>query len=150
MSKQLSDPEEKYQPGSMPEVFQLIGAIDKKLKHMQRQTMRGADLTPPQYVALNLLWEKDGRPFKELADGCQCSRATITGIADTLEKKGLITREPNPADRRSILAKLTKKGRALKNSAPNPEQVFGGCCSCLEPNETRQLSKLLKKLNDTL
>lgn len=151
MSKQVCEtPKECYQPGSMAEVFQLIRSIEKKLKHMQRQTMRGANLTPPQYVALSLLWEKDERPFKELADGCQCSRATMTGIADTLEKKGLITREPNPDDRRSILAKLTEKGKSLQNSAPGPEQVFGGCCSCLEPDETQQLSSLLKKLNNAL
>lgn len=89
MRKQVCETtKECYQPGSMAEVFQLIGSIEKKLKHMQRQTMRGANLTPPQYVALSLLWEKDARPFKELAEGCQCSRATMTGIADTLEKKG--------------------------------------------------------------
>ena len=150
MSKQLSELEDEYQPGSMPEVFQLIGSIERKLKHMQRQTMRGAYVTPPQYVALSLLWERDERPLRELADGCQCTRATVTGIVDTLERKGLITREPNPGDRRSILAKLTEKGRTLQESAPNPEQMFGDCCNCLEPEETGQLIELLTKLDDGL
>lgn len=150
MNKQLSDLEEEYQPGSMPEVFRLIGAIEKKLGHMQRRMMQVAGLTPPQYVALSMLWEEDRRPLKELADGCQCTRATVTGIVDTLEKKRLVTREPNPGDRRSILAKLTEKGRAFQESAPSPEQMFGDCCNCLEPEETRQLIELLNKLDDGL
>lgn len=134
----------------MPEVFRLIGVIEKKLNHMQRRMMRIAGLTPPQYAALSMLWERDERPLKELADGCQCTRATVTGIADTLERKGLITREPNPSDRRSILAKLTEKGRAIQKNAPSPELMFGACCTCLEPGEARQLIELLNKLSDGL
>ena len=150
MSRQASRSVEEYEHGSMPEALRLIGAIEKKLGRMQRRMMQVAGLTPPQYVALSMLWEEDQRPLKELADGCHCTRATVTGIVDTLEKKGLVTRQPNPGDRRSILAKLTEKGRALQESAPSPEQMFGDCCNCLEPEETRQLIELLNKLDDGL
>jgi DNA-binding MarR family transcriptional regulator len=150
MSRQRATSVEEYKQGSLPEAFRLIGAIEKKLDSMQRRMMQVAGLTPPQYVALSMLWEADERPLKELADGCQCTRATVTGIVDTLERKGLVTREPNPGDRRSILAKLTEKGRALQESAPSPDQMFGDCCNCLEPKETQQLIELLNKLNDGL
>jgi len=63
------------------------------------------NLAPSQYVILNLLWEKDRCQFHELASVCCCSRSTITGIVDTLEKKGLVVRELNPEDRRSFLSK---------------------------------------------
>ena len=147
MGNQLN---EEYQSGSIPEIFQLIGLVEKKLKQFQRETIREANLTPPQYFILTLLWEKDGRPFKELASACHCSRATITGIADTLEKKELVTRAANPGDRRSLLVKLTEKGKSLKNSTPTLDKIFGNCCVGLEPDEARQLSQLLKKLNDSL
>jgi len=134
----------------MPEIFQLIDLVNKKLKQIQRQTIRETRLTPPQYFLLTLLWAQDGRPFKELAATGGYSRAAITGIVDTLEKKGLVAREPHPADRRSLLVKLTETGRLLKGTTPTLNKIFGHCCAGLAPDEAQQLSQLLKKLNDSL
>ncbi len=139
-----------YQSGSMPEVFRLIELAEKKLKQIQRETIGEADLTPPQYFILTLLWERDGRPLKELAAAAHCAPATMTGIVDTLEAKELVTREPNPADRRSLLVELTEQGRALRDSTPTLDRIFRSCCVGLEPDEVRQLSRLLKKLNESL
>jgi DNA-binding MarR family transcriptional regulator len=146
----MCQPSEEYQSGSIPEIFQLIELVEKKLSRIQRETISEADLTPPQYFVLSLLWERDGRPFKELAEASHCSPATMTGIIDTLEKKGLVTRDPNPADRRSLLARLTEQGKTLQHSTPTLERIFGGCCGGLEPDEARQLSILLRKLNTSL
>jgi DNA-binding MarR family transcriptional regulator len=135
---------------SMPEVFQLIEQVSKKLKQFQRRTTREAGLTPAQYFILSLLWENDRMPFKDLAAASLTSRPTITGIVDTLEKKGLVTREPNPADRRSLLVSLTKKGESLRQATPTLESIFTSCCSSLSPVEIQQLTALLQKLNGTL
>ena len=139
-----------YQLGSMPEIFQLIELVSKKLTRIQRETVQEANLTPPQYFVLTLLWEDDGRPLKELAAASYCSRATMTGIVDTLESKGLATRRPNPADRRSLLVTLTDSGKSLRESTPTVDRIFRGCCTGLEMDEARQLSQLLKKLSDSL
>jgi DNA-binding MarR family transcriptional regulator len=135
---------------SMPEAFQLIEQVSKKLKQFQRRTMREASLTPAQYFILSLLWEKDRMPFKDLATASLTSRPTITGIVDTLDKKGLVTREPNPDDRRSLLVSLTEKGKALRQATPTLEVIFTSCCSSLTLAETQQFIALLQKLNSTL
>jgi DNA-binding MarR family transcriptional regulator len=135
---------------SMPEVFGLIEQVSKKLKQFQRRTMHESGLTPPQYFILSLLWEKDRMPFKDLAAASLTSRPTITGIVDTLEKKGLVTREPNPDDRRSLLVSLTEKGRILQQATPTLESIFTSCCSSLTLAETREIIALLQKLNGTL
>jgi DNA-binding MarR family transcriptional regulator len=134
----------------MPEVFQLIEQVSKKLKQFQRRTMREAGLTPAQYFILSRLWEKDRIPFKDLAAASLTSRPTITGIVDTLEKKGLVTREPNPDDRRSLLVSLTEKGKALRQATQTLESVFTSCCSSLTLAEIQQITALLQILNDTL
>jgi DNA-binding MarR family transcriptional regulator len=100
---------------------------------------------------LSLLSEKDARPFKELASALSCTRATITGIVDTMEKKELVVRSPNPDERRSLLVRLTDRGRAVLQATPGLEKTFAGCCcEVLPPDEARQLSRLLKKLSDSL
>jgi MarR family transcriptional regulator, organic hydroperoxide resistance regulator len=37
--------------------------------------------------------------------------STLTGVLDRLERRGLIERAANPADRRSVLVRLTPAGR---------------------------------------
>jgi DNA-binding MarR family transcriptional regulator len=141
---------ETYQPGSLPEIFQLIEMVGKKLKQLQNQTLRLANLTPPQFFILTLLWQADGRPFKDLALALTCTRATITGIVDTLERKGLVARAPHPTDRRSQLVQLTQAGRELQSSIPDLERMFKGCCAGLAPRESQELSCLLQKLDRSL
>ena len=81
---------------SLGDVFDLLDQAAKNLKRIQRQTVSEAGLTPPQYAVMNMLWEQDERPFKEFAEALVCTRATITGIIDTLERKQLVARKPNP------------------------------------------------------
>ena len=85
-----------------------------------------------------------------MAAAVQCTRATMTGIVDTLGKKGLVTRAPNPGDRRSLLVELTEEGQALQRSTPTLDRIFKSCCVGLAPAEAQQLSQLLQKLNDSL
>lgn len=132
------------------ELFGLLEQTARNLRQIQRQTVSEAGLTPAQYSVLHLLWQQDERPFKDFADALLCTPATITGIIDTLERKGLVKRKPNPADRRSLLATLTDAGRALQGSTPNLDRVYDSCCSELTPLEARQLAFLLGKLNDSM
>ena len=134
------------QPGSIPEIFRMLEQANKKLKLLQNQALREANLTTPQYFILSLLWEEDGQPFKDLAAALGYTPATVTGIVDTLERKGLVHRSPNPLDRRSQLVMLTEAGRAIQRSTPTLERIFRNCCSGFELDERKQLSLLLDKL----
>ena len=135
---------------SIAEVFELVDRVGKRLTQLQRQTIRETDLTPTQYSMLGLLWERDRRQLNELASACCCSPSTVTGIVDTLEKKGLVSREPNPEDRRSLLVRLTEQGQALKDSTPTLDRIFKNCCAGIEPDELRQLAELLSKFDQML
>ena len=143
-------PAGEYESGSVAEVYRLVDLVAKKLTRLQRREIVGAELTPSQYSVLNLLWQKDGRQFNELASACCCSPSTITGVVDTLERKGLVTRESNPEDRRSLLVRLTGEGRELERATPALEMIFEDCCGGLGSEDLQQLSILLRKLNDTL
>ena len=49
---------------------------------------------------------------RELVDATAQRPSTLTGVLDRLERRGLIERSANPADRRSVLVRLTPEGRA--------------------------------------
>ncbi len=135
---------------SMSEVFHLMDQTIKKLKQIQRRTLSEVGLTPPQYYLLTLLEEKEDRTFKELAGFLNCTQATLTGIVDTLTKNGFAFRIPNPSDRRSLLVKRTKKGKAVLKKTPDLNRQFNVCCIGLQQDEFTQLGNLLAKFNNSL
>ncbi len=130
-------------------IFQLINILNKKYDKLQRKIIKKDNLTPPQHSILMQLWETDGKQFKELASACCCSPSTITGIVDTMEKHDLVYRENNPKDRRSLLVKLTDKGKSIENDPPPIKISLKNCCEGFTSEEIVDLTHLLKKLSDS-
>ncbi|MFX1377404.1 MAG: MarR family winged helix-turn-helix transcriptional regulator [Promethearchaeota archaeon] len=130
-------------------IFQLINILNKKYEKLQRKVVKSENLTPPQYSVLMELWKSDGKQFKELASACCCSPSTITGIIDTMEKNELVYRENNPEDRRSLLVKLTEKGKEIQSTTPPIKIVLKNCCEGFTAEELEKLTVLLNKLSDS-
>jgi DNA-binding MarR family transcriptional regulator len=55
---------------------------------------------------------RDGGPMAPsvLSERLIVTRATVTGVVDSLERRGFVRRATNPADRRSLLIELTPSG----------------------------------------
>src|SRR5437763_13130446 len=51
--------------------------------------------------------------FGELAVLLGCDKTNITGMVDRLARRGLLAREPDPADRRVIRVVITEQGRSV-------------------------------------
>lgn len=70
---------------------------------------RGAGLTAQQ---IELLCVLQGRTpaFGELAEMLGCDKTNITGMADRLERRNLVARTTDPADRRVTRLSLTDEG----------------------------------------
>lgn len=139
-------------PGAegLSDVFRLVERLQKKLSHVQRQTVSRSGLTPPQYATLVQLWDQDGQPLNALAAGNHCTPATMTTIVDGLERKGLVSRARDPGDRRRVQVHLTSAGTRLRAATPSVEEMFAGCCAGLSPTETESLLRLLSKLDGAL
>jgi DNA-binding MarR family transcriptional regulator len=84
------------------------------------------------YVVLNAL---DGRPARTqaaLAQAIGADKTRIIAILDELQDAGLITREPDPADRRVRLLASTDAGRRVRAAAQ----------TAIQANEDRVLARL--------
>lgn len=100
---------------------------------------------------LRWIGEHDGCRHKDLASNCHLEPATVTSALLTMEKEGLIRREPDPNDRRSICLSLTPKGtetleRAGRIFRALEEAYFEG----FSEEEKRMAEKLLEKLTDNM
>lgn len=109
-------------------------------------------LSQGRFMVLALLYERlrgcpHPRTPAELADLSHVTRATMTGLVDTLERDGLVTREPDPTDRRMMSVALTEKGRTLLETVlPWYFQRMAALVQPLDETERKTLVTLLGKI----
>jgi MarR family transcriptional regulator, organic hydroperoxide resistance regulator len=78
--------------------------------HLLTHELRDLELTGSEINALGNLAGHPGRTVSDLGAAIGSRPATVTGILDRLEQRGLIRRAPHPADRRAVLVELTADG----------------------------------------
>lgn len=92
--------------GLRPAVMQLA----RRLRQVRAD---GLDLTPSQLSAMGILARADDQPIGALAAAERVAAPSMTRTVNALEERGLVTRAPDPADRRQSLISLTTTGREL-------------------------------------
>jgi MarR family transcriptional regulator, organic hydroperoxide resistance regulator len=76
-------------------------------------TLADLDLTASEINALANLADGRSRNVRELSTDTGTRATTLTGVLDRLERRGYLTRELDPADRRSFRLTLTTPGRSV-------------------------------------
>ncbi len=77
----------------------------------------GADITPVQYAALVMVECMPGMDQAALASQIAYDRATLGGVIDRLEKKGLLSRRKHPTDRRAYALYIEPAGSEMLKAA---------------------------------
>ena len=77
----------------------------------------GFDLTPVQFAAMDAIMDRPGIDQTGVAEAIGYDRATIGGVIDRLEQKGLVVRKTSAADRRVREVSPTGAGQKLYRSA---------------------------------
>ena len=96
--------------------------IARLARRMRQQA--GGDLSPTQGAALNTIACHGPLTPSELATREKIQRPTATRVLARLEEAGLITRTPDPADRRSTLVAITPAGAALLAEGRTRKDAF--------------------------
>ena len=96
-------------------VYQVINEQSKKAK---KQT----GITGPQIWAIKMIAESSPVQVSELAHKMYLHPATVVGILNRLEEKGLVLRVRTRVDRRIVDVNLTQEGKALVARAPEVAQ----------------------------
>lgn len=103
--------------------------------------------TLPRFDFMAMLYRyPDGMSMGQLSRWLMVSNGNVTGVAERLEKEGLIRRDPSPTDRRSHIVTMTNKGReAFEEWATEHENWITDLFAGLSPQEINSLIDLLAK-----
>ena len=82
---------------------------------------------------------------KELGEYLYLDSGTLTPLLKKMEAQGLVSRQRNAADERSVIVSVTAEGEALRaRAATIPERI--GACLPLSKDEAETLYQLLYKV----
>jgi MarR family transcriptional regulator for hemolysin len=82
------------------------------------------DLNLTQASLISYVAEFGRTSQTRLADRLSIGRAAIGSVVDQLQKRGLVERQPNPADRRVWLVAVTPAGRELATEVARIDEVL--------------------------
>ncbi len=104
-------------------------------------------LTDSQFGVLEALLHLGPMCQRELGHKLLTSGANVTTVIDNLEKRDLVSRARENADRRFVTVRLTEPGRALVSAVlPGHVEELVAAFSGLTAAEQQQLEALCKKL----
>lgn len=138
---------------SATEVFlHLLRAGDEAFR-MTEAHLAQHDITQGRFGVLMALWANGRRNSggalspAVLAERTGVTRATMTGLIDTLERDGLVRRSPDPEDRRMMTVQPTPQATALlAQILPGHFQRMARLMSPLSEFERDTLVELLQKI----
>jgi DNA-binding MarR family transcriptional regulator len=132
------------------EVFSRISRLARRLDLARREAFTEHRIEPWEFDVLSAL-RRAGRPY-QLSPGALLretlvTSGTMTNRVDRLERRGLVSRAPDPQDRRGVLVGLTTDGKRTVDAAfealLDRERAL---LAELDAGDARRLAALLKAL----
>lgn len=134
------------------DLFEMPGHLIRRLHQRatrlfhDRLKAAGHDLTPVQFAAMQVLQDHPEIDQARLAHRIAYDRATIGGVVERLERRGLVTRRAHATDRRCRLVSLTPQGAAvLADLQPLVRDLQRGILENLSDDEAATALALMRK-----
>ncbi|WP_079002106.1 MULTISPECIES: MarR family winged helix-turn-helix transcriptional regulator [Streptomyces] len=120
-------------------------AAQRALTSRYRPLLEEINLTYPQYLVMLVLWERGALPIKTLGTLLQLDYGTLTPLLKRLQANGLIRRERQVDDERSVQITLTEEGVELRERARAVPAAIARAAD-LSDRETREAKAVLERL----
>lgn len=105
-----------------PDLAAMLAPLGRALVAAELPVLERHGLTMWGYVVLLGLGDEPVYTQAALAKKIRADKTRIIGVLDELQQRGLIRRDPDPADRRARLISLTPTGRTTRDLAQHEIQ----------------------------
>ncbi|MEU6348558.1 MarR family transcriptional regulator [Streptomyces sp. NPDC047072] len=96
-----------------PSLLYMVKQVELVVRSHLDELVRPSGITALQYTALTVLQRHDGLSAAQLARDSFVTAQSIADLVRSLETRGLVRRERNPANRRELQILLTEAAREL-------------------------------------
>ena len=132
---------------AMAVISNLFRAANSVRNHLERSVLQPHDLTWTAFVVLWVTWIWEPVETRTIAEEGGFSKATLSGVLTTLERREFVTRERSPEDGRLVLVRLTPQGRRLmKRLFPEFNAEERALADALPPDRKSETATMLRLL----
>ncbi|BAL89162.1 putative MarR-family transcriptional regulator [Actinoplanes missouriensis 431] len=125
----------------------MLGVVFRAYAKAAEHALRDLPGGPRGYQVLTAAVGSPPRNQGAIAEDLGIDRTILTYLIDDLEKRDLVVRRPDPADRRSRLIVATETGRASREAHRAAlEHVEAHVLASLEPEAAETLRGLLQRV----
>ncbi|WP_121611513.1 MarR family winged helix-turn-helix transcriptional regulator [Mesobacillus foraminis] len=110
---------------------EMVADIEKELRYIAgiikqkgRELLSNYTITPPQFVALQWLFEDGDMTIGELSSKMYLACSTTTDLVDRMEKSKLVVRVKDPNDRRVVRIHLLEEGERIIDEVIKKRQLY--------------------------
>ncbi|MDN3018474.1 MarR family transcriptional regulator [Paenibacillus sp. BSR1-1] len=110
---------------------EIVANIEKDLRYISgiikqkgREMLSNYKITPPQFVALQWLFEDGDMTIGDLSNKMYLACSTTTDLVDRMEKNLLVERVKDPSDRRVVRIHLLEEGNRIIDEVIKKRQVY--------------------------
>ncbi len=131
-------------------VSNIYRAANAVRNRMERDVLASTGLSWGGFTILFVLWVWGDRETGELADDCGLAKGTLSGMVQTLERSGLVSRVRHPTDGRRVIVHLEASGLGVIESVfPRFNEYEAKFTENLDTNEKHELARLLRLITAT-
>lgn len=109
----------------------IVAEIEKDLRYIAyivkqkgREILSNYTITPPQFIALQWLFEEGDMTIGELSNKMYLAFSTTTDLIDRMEKNHLVKRVKDPNDRRVVNIHLLPEGERIIDEVIQKRQEY--------------------------
>lgn len=131
----------------MADIFNNLRRIFQALNEQSKQAEKKTGLTGPQLWAILTLEKEGALRVTTLAEKLFVHPATVVGILNRLEDKGIVQRKRTQRDRRVVDVELTDEGHMIARQAPNvPQGRLASGLATLTQDEVEEIGRSLDRI----
>ena len=119
----------------------LLAKAYQKAHSSFKQKLAPFNITPVQQLVLAVLEEEEFLSPGEIAERVAMDNATLSGVLDRMGDAGLIRKEGNPEDRRSLRVLLTAKAKKIREELAVQRRAINEEITAKLSSEERSLLK---------
>jgi DNA-binding MarR family transcriptional regulator len=132
---------------SMAAVANVFRVASAARGHLERTVLADVGLSFTAFTVMWVLWVWGEMETRELAVDAGITKATLSGVVGTLERRDLVVRRRVAGDGRLVRVAATRTGDALMASLfARFNEGEARIVAALDADESRQLARLLRKV----
>ncbi len=131
----------------MQELGEVFSSFVEEYWKRGHDEINSSSISQPQFQTLEHVYRQNECAMQDLAEALGKSPSTMTGQVDRLVRRGLLARQYNEDDRRTVFVTITPTGQQiLRDLVARRKKILSALFEILDPREQDTYLKATEKL----